>query len=383
MESPICQPLWLWPRAAYIHVPFCAHHCCYCDFAVAAGQDDLRDRYLDALERELEQLEEPQPVDTLFIGGGTPTHLQSSQLERLLTTLRKWLPPNPGYEWSIEANPTSIDAEKIVALAEHGVNRISLGVQSFQPHLLEFLERDHSGETVFRAVELVRRKITNISLDLIFGVPGQTVKHWEDDLRTALSLEPVHLSTYGLTYEKGTRLWKDRERGRVQPLQEETELDMYLRAMDVLESAGFEQYEISSFARPGKTCRHNHVYWANHAYFGFGMGAARYVNGRREVNTRDLQTYLRKISSGQSAVFQSEELAPEERARETLALNLRRTEGICRSTFIQQTGFSIDKLAGKAIAKQIANRLLEDDDTSVRLTRKGKCLADSVIESLL
>src|SRR5205807_2009272 len=158
-------------------------------------------------------------------------------------------------------------------------------------------------------------------------------------------LRPDHLSTYGLTYEKGTRLWKQRQGGQVASLDEETELAMYLEAIDMLEAVGFEHYEISSFAKPGRRCRHNQVYWANHAYFGFGMGAARYVNGRRETNTRDFQAYVRKILAGESPVFQSEVLDPEERARETMALQLRRIEGIQRGPFYEQTGFHLDKLA--------------------------------------
>jgi oxygen-independent coproporphyrinogen-3 oxidase len=376
-------PPWLHPRAAYLHVPFCAHHCGYCDFAVAAGQDHLIDAYLDALAAELATLGEPRPVDTLFLGGGTPTHLAPPQLERLLRDVLRWLPPRPGHEFSVEANPGTLDADKIAVLADHGVNRVSLGAQSFHPDLLRVLERDHRPEDVPAAVERVRQRIANVSLDLIFGAPGQTVEQWRADLDAALALRPEHVSTYGLTYEKGTRLWKQRERGSVRPLGEETELAMYVLAMDVLEGAGLEQYEISSFARPGRRCRHNQVYWANEAYHGFGVGAARYVGGRRELNTRGLGGYIRRALAGEPTTFQSEELGAAERARETIGVQLRRAEGIDRAAFLRQTGFDLDALAGPALRRHVELGLLADDGAGVRLTRQGRCVADAMICELL
>jgi oxygen-independent coproporphyrinogen-3 oxidase len=375
-------PAWLWPRAAYVHVPFCAHRCSYCDFAIAVGRDELRDRYVEAVAAEVATLGRPQPVDTLFLGGGTPSHLSAPQLERLLGALLRWLPPEPGHEFSVEANPDSLDADKVRLLADHGVNRVSLGAQSFHPHLLRALGRDHTADEVPRAVERVRARVANVSLDLIFGVPGQTLAEWRADLRRALALEPEHIATYGLTYEKGTPLWKEWRRGAVRPLDEAAERDLYACAMDTLESAGLEHYELSNFARPGRRCRHNGVYWANRAYFGFGMGAARYVNGRREVNTRNLPTYLRRALAGESPTFQAEELSPEERARETLALGLRRAEGVARPDFRAQTGFDLDALTGAAIGRHVALGMLHDEATAVRLTCQGKFVADAVIAGL-
>lgn len=374
---------WLQPTAAYLHVPFCAHHCGYCDFAVAAGQDHLIELYLDALAAELGTLGEPRQVETLFIGGGTPTYLGCDSLDRLLRDITRWLPVRPGGEFSIESTPDSLDEAKVLVLARHGVNRVSIGAQSFQPDLLRVLERQHDPADVPRAVDCVRKIIPQVSLDLIFGVPGQTLNQWDEDLRQAVALGTDHLSTYGLTYEKGTRLWKQRQSGQLRPLDEERELEMYVRAMDRLESAGFEHYEISNFARPGCRSRHNQVYWANHAYFGFGVGAARYVNGRRELNTRNVQTYIRRTLSAESAVFQSETLEPAERARETLALQLRRAEGIDRQAFRDQTGFDLDQLVGPVLARHRELGLVDDDDVRVRLTRQGKCVSDAVVSELL
>jgi len=375
-------PPWLWPRAAYVHIPFCAHHCCYCDFAVAAGQDHLIDRYLEALGRELATLAEPRPVTTLYLGGGTPTHLAPGQLARLLEVVLRWLPLEPRHEFSVEANPATLTADKVAVLAAHGVNRLSLGAQSFHAATLQVLERDHRAADVGQAVETARARIDNISLDLIFGVPGQALPQWTADLAQAVALGVGHVSTYGLTYEKGTRLWKDRERGKVAALDEETELAMYLEAMDVLEAAGLQQYEISSFARSGWRSRHNQVYWANYAYFGFGLGAARYVEGQREVNTRDLQTYIRKVLAGEPPIMQAEKLGLEERARETMSLNLRRVEGIHRREFRRQTGLDVEPLAGDAIRRHVEQGLLDDDGVQVRLTRRGRCVADAVLTSI-
>jgi oxygen-independent coproporphyrinogen-3 oxidase len=364
-------------------VPFCAHHCGYCDFAVATGQDHLIDRYLDALAAELATLPGPQPVRTLFLGGGTPTHLDAGQLERLLGTLLEWFPLQDGGELSIEANPDSLTGDKVRVLADHGVNRVSLGAQSFHPHLLRVLERQHAPEEVPHAVERIRRRIPRVSLDLIFGIPGQTVEQWRVDLARALVLGPDHVSTYGLTYETGTRLWKQRQRGQLRALDEEAEREMYGVGIDTLEDAGFEHYEISNFALPGRRSRHNQVYWANEAYFGAGLGAARYVRFRREINTRDLSAYLRRALAGEPVTQQSEELPAEERARETMAVQLRRREGIDRPAFSVQTGFALDDVAGAHLQALVEQGFLSDDGRRVCLSREGKFVADAVVERLL
>jgi oxygen-independent coproporphyrinogen-3 oxidase len=376
-------PAWLWPRAAYVHIPFCAHHCGYCDFAIATGRDHLIGDYLDALGKELKGLAAPQTVETLFVGGGTPTHLSPGQLERLLGMLREWLPLAEGGEFSIEANPDTLTPEKVAVLGAHGVNRVSLGAQSFHPHLLRALERAHSAAEIPRAVERVRSRIGQVSLDLIFAVPGQSTSEWVVDIQRALELGPDHVSTYGLTYETGTPLWKRRRRGEVQIVGEDDELEMYRLGIETLEGAGFEHYEISNFARPGRRSRHNQVYWANEAYFGFGMGAARYVLGKRELNTRDLHTYLARAKAGQSPTLQSEELGPEERARETLAVQLRRSEGVQRGRFRVQTGFEVEAVASPRLASLVEQGFLAADGEGVRLTRAGKYVADGVVSEVI
>ena len=379
---------WLLPRAAYIHVPFCAHRCGYCDFATVAGQDERVDAYLDALEAEMAAiLVEPKSVRYLFVGGGTPTYPDRRQLETLFGRINHWFDPDSLEEFTVESNPNTLDADKVNVLADHGVNRVSLGAQSFRPDLLQRLERNHDPASVPRAVDLVRRRIDNVSLDLIFGVPGQTVSQWRDDLDRMLALAPDHCSTYGLTYEKGTPLWRQRQLGVVRPVDEESERLMFETAIDRLTAAGWAHYEISNFAAPiagrHRPCAHNLVYWANEAYFGFGLGAAAYVGGTRSLNTRNLEAYIDRCRAGRSPVTQAETLEPMPRARETAMLHLRRLSGLERVRFRQQTGFAIDDLAGSAITEFVEMGFLVDNGRSIRLTREGLPVADGVLQSML
>lgn len=371
------------PRAVYVHVPFCAHRCPYCDFTLVAGRDDLVGSYLDALEREMSPLGSPRDVDTIFFGGGTPTHLSPAQLDRLFSIVLRWFRLADGYEFTVEANPAGLSKDKVDVLADYGVNRVSLGVQSFDQKVLSLLERDHRREGVIRALERLRPRFANISLDLIFGVPGQTLDLWRDTLQQAAEFSPQHISTYGLTFEKGTSFWRRREKGQLVEASEELERDMYAVAMDELSEAGFEQYEISNFAQPGFRCRHNEVYWKGLPYYAFGPGAARYIDGRRETNHRSVLTWLNRVLAGESPVGESEQISEEERARELLILGLRRCEGICRKDFRNRTGYDVDQLAGDMIVRHCLYGLLEDDNQHVRFTREGRFLADYVIVDLM
>ncbi|WP_169976763.1 radical SAM family heme chaperone HemW [Tautonia rosea] len=379
------EPPWLRPRSLYVHVPFCAHKCGYCDFASLAGVDDLADRYLDALAQEMRRgLNDRPSVDTIFIGGGTPTRLDARQLERLLALIQDLVELTPSGEWTVEANPGTLDAQKVRVLAEGGVNRVSLGAQSFQPSSLKALERNHHPEDVPRAVELIHPWFQRWSLDLIFGAPGSSLGQWSDDLERAIALGPSHLSCYGLVYEKGTSLWKQWNAGEVLAVAEEVEHDMYALTIDRLSDAGLRHYEISNFARPGHESQHNLVYWANDAYYGFGLGATRYVDGVRSSNTRDLLAYLRRIESGQEATGPTERLGSEERARETAVLMLRRLElGIDRQDFRRRCGLDLDVLCGESLSRSVARGWLIDDGRRLKLSRSGLFLADTVMSDLL
>ena len=371
------------PKAAYIHVPFCAHRCGYCDFTVAVGKDHLAQAYVEALDLELNSLSEQQPVETLFIGGGTPTHLPAAQLDELLQVVRRWFGLAPGAEFSIEANPAGLDDGKIAILAKHGVNRVSLGVQSFDSHVLKTLERDHDAPTICDVVSRVALQIPNVGLDLIFGVPGQALADWEATLSQAVALKPTHLSTYGLTFEKGTAFWSRRAKGEIIQTNDELERSMYALAMKFLPRHGYEQYELSNFAQPNFHCRHNEIYWAALPFFGFGPGAARYLNGRRETNHRSFTTWLSRIKSGQSAIADNDELSPIDRAKEAFIVGLRRITGVERASFQATTGYPIEEVVGQALEKNLQLGLLEETPTGVRLTLEGRFLADSVIVDCL
>ncbi|MCC7420571.1 MAG: radical SAM family heme chaperone HemW [Planctomycetaceae bacterium] len=366
------------PRSAYIHVPFCAHRCGYCDFTLVARRDDLVTPYLDALEQDLQTLADPQPVDTLFFGGGTPTHLDPAALRRLIELACGWFPLHDAAEFSVEANPFGLDEEKIAVLADGGVNRVSLGVQSFDLEMLRFLERDHTGDDALHVVDRVRRRIENVSLDLIFGVPGQTRELWQQTLDQAIALAPAHISTYGLTFEKGTTFWSRRLKGTIAPVPDDLERAMYGDAMDRLTAAGFVQYELSNFARPGRECRHNQTYWRQDPYFGHGPGAARYLRGKRSMNHRSVTTWIRRIQAGESPIAEIDELSPEDRAREAIYLGLRQADGVSRRELFERTGFHLDDLAAAAIREHVGAGLLSDDGESLRLTREGRFLADTV-----
>ena len=371
------------PRAAYIHVPFCVHRCGYCDFTLVAKRDDLIGDYLIALEKELAQLDGPYEVDTLFFGGGTPTQLMPDQLERLFEIVRQTFRPAPNAEISVEANPDGFSRTKVGVLADAGVNRLSLGVQSFDSLVLHTLERRHSAADVVRAIGLTRQRIENVGIDLIFAVPGQSIDLWRRTLEYAIEIEPSHISTYGLTWEKGTQFWTRREKGELLATSEEDERTMYGMAMDLLPASGFEQYEISNFARPGFACRHNETYWKGHEYFAAGPGAARYVGGTRETNHRSVFTWLKKSETNECLVGETEGLDRQTRAHELIMLGLRRTVGIDLDQFTKQTGFMIQDLCGDAIARHTASGLLEESAGHLRLTREGRFVADSVVVDML
>ena len=370
-------------RSAYIHVPFCARRCGYCNFTLVAGRDDLVEPYLEALARELSWLESPQPVETLFLGGGTPTHLTGERLLRLLGLVRQWHPLIGNGEFSVEANPEDLNRQTVETLAAHGVTRISLGAQSFDPRKLLALERQHSAEDIGRSVDLVRACGMEVSLDLIFAAPGETLDDWKRDLATAIELAPDHISTYGLTFERGARFWNRLQHGELHCADEELDRAMYQTAMDDLAAAGFEHYEVSNFAKPGKRCRHNEAYWLGDEYYAAGPGAARYLNGVRSTNHRSTTTYINRLSAGKSPWAESEQLSPRERALEVLVFALRRIEGVQRSWFQHKTGIGLDTLIGPVLPPLIASNLILDEQKRIRLTREGLFVSDAIFSRFL
>ena len=343
-----------------------------------SGRDDLIGDYLRALELELQHLGNPREVDTIFFGGGTPTHLSDDQTDRLFAIVRKWFPPAPGYEFSVEANPLDLTQSRVQQLQDLGVNRLSIGGQSFAASKLQILERDHSPADLTTAIRRSLANIHSVSNDLIFGVPNETREQWQQDLRQTIELGPHHVSTYGLTFEQGTSFWTRRERGGLQSLDEELERQMYEAAIDTLTAAGYEHYEVSNFAKPGHRCRHNEAYWAGDSYYAAGPGAARYVGGQREMNHRSTTTWLKRVLAGESPVAESETLNPEDRAREMLVFGLRRIAGVQRADFAARTGFEVDALISQSLPKFVDQNLLFDDGASIRLTRPGLLVSDSI-----
>jgi oxygen-independent coproporphyrinogen-3 oxidase len=371
------------PRAAYVHVPFCRHRCGYCNFTLVAGRKDLVDDYLRAIAAEIAPTEGSDDVDTLYFGGGTPTYLKSDQLRQLTSIVLNRHPLAHDAEFTVEANPADVDMPTIETLASVGVTRLSLGGQSFRTEKLQLLERDHEAADIRRVVEAAHNAQIRVALDLIFATPGETLDEWASDLNAAIALEPEHISTYGLTYERGTAFWSRRLRGELAEIDEELQRDMYALAIDQLSAAGFEQYEVSNFARPGCRSRHNQVYWSGDAYFAYGPGAARYVDGIRETNHRSTTTYLNRVLGGESPVAEREELSPEARARELLVFGLRRIEGISRRKFGDRTGFECDDLVAAPLRKFIDLGLLADDGERIRLTREGLFVSDAMWPEML
>ncbi len=366
------------PRSAYVHVPFCSRRCGYCNFSLVANRDDLIDHYLQAIEIELTGLGYPREVDTLFFGGGTPTHLSANAMQQLFEIVLRWFPLATDSEFSVEANPTNLSEDYTPLLAAAGVTRVSIGAQSFDPQKLKILERDHTARDIIEAAECVRRSNMDLSIDLIFGVPGEQINTWDHDLTSALALEPNHVSIYGLTFEKGTTFYSRQLRGELPPVTEDQELEMYISAIETLTGFLYEHYEVSNFAHKGHRCRHNERYWTHKNYYAVGPGASRFVDGVRETNHRSTTTYIKRILNGNSPVASREQLSPAASAREQIVFGLRRLEGIPLKAFHSKTGFEIPELLGAALWKHLDANLLSMDGGQLRLTSKGLLVSDCI-----
>ena len=369
----------------YIHIPFCNARCGYCDFfSVVPGSPDASAGLVDALVKELRhRTSEPgTAIDTIFVGGGTPTVLAEADLERLLHAAAER--GGPVGEFTVEANPESLTGAKAAVLAAAGVNRISIGAQSFADPELRVLERLHNARQIADAVQIARRHgIPRIGLDLIFGVPGQTPASWGESLRQAVDLEVEHVSCYGLTYEHGTRLARSAAEGRIRPCEEELEAAMYLHAIDVLTAAGFEHYEISNFARPGGRCRHNMIYWRSEPFLGVGPSAAGCPDGRRYRNVADIDEYIRRIEQTGCAEEESEHLRGAALAGEMTMLGLRLIEGLDVAAVRQCTGVDVFTACTEVLTRHADRSLIEARPDRIALTRDGLLVADTIIADLM
>jgi oxygen-independent coproporphyrinogen-3 oxidase len=323
------------------------------------------------------------PIDTIFWGGGTPTTLEHDNLAIVLKHIQDATKGHPICEFTIEANPATVDEIKAATLVEHGVTRLSLGAQSFHQNELHALERLHTPRDVPEAIRIIRGAgITNYNIDLIFGIGGQTLASWTESLARAIDLEPTHLSCYGLTYEHGTSLTKQLKRGSIEACDEQLEADMFLACKDHLESCGYEQYELSNYAKPGYQCLHNLIYWKNGSYQAVGPSAAGCLKNVRFKNVCDINEYVRLIKKDGHATAEREVITDAQRALEVLMMRMRLVDGLDLTEFNRCTGISLTENCRQAVARLTDAGLILCDEFKLRMTRRGLLMADTVIREL-
>jgi oxygen-independent coproporphyrinogen-3 oxidase len=364
----------------YVHLPFCPYICPYCDFAKWPLRRSSARRYLDALVREIDAAPRVEAA-TMFLGGGTPNTYDASDVAALVERLRARFPAPEGIEReiSIEVNPELVRADDFAAYRAAGIDRVSIGVQSFVPEEIRTLGRRHNERDVARAVDAARAaSMRSVSIDLIFGTPGTTPQRWRESLERAIALGVDHLSTYGLTVEENTPFsaWEAREPAAF--LDQDREAELYDIAIAVLEGAGFEHYEISNFARPGHRSRHNANYWSNGEYLGFGVGAASYRDGERSVHTRLLDEYLRAVESEVAIPAESERLSPLAAAGEAIMLALRTAQGVDLPAFKERYGVDVLERYAPVVETYAQAGMLEVSREALRLTRRGRFIANDV-----
>jgi oxygen-independent coproporphyrinogen-3 oxidase len=371
------------PAGVYVHLPFCPYICPYCDFAKWAWDDARAAEYLAALQAEIAHAPQLR-AHTLFFGGGTPTTYDAAAIGELIARIRaRWELPADA-EVTVEANPDPTLPARLAGLRAAGVSRLSIGVQSFVADELRVLGRRHSADDVAHAVAAARAAgFTNVSIDLIFGTPGQTEASWNASLDAALALGVEHISCYGLTIEEGTpyALWFARDPGAF--ADDTLEARLYTIAIERLGAAGFEHYEISNWARPGFRCRHNAGYWRNDPYLGLGVGAASYLDGVRSVHTRDLVEYARAASSGAPIPGDFEQLGGAAQAGEAIMLALRTAEGVDTTAFRERYGIDVGETYATVVADLVAGGMLVWDGPALRLTGRGKFVANDVCGAFL
>lgn len=361
----------------YVHIPFCLRKCPYCAFySEPAAQHDTK-AVVDAIVDELALYASAEPLHTVYIGGGSPTCLPAPMLCDLITEITMRL--GQAEEVTVECNPAQADASLFGALRRCGVNRLSIGVQSFNADELEMLGRSHSvGAAEQSIVDARTAGFENIGLDLIFGIPGSTVETFGYSLKNATALEPTHISAYSLTWEEGTPLTQALGKGRITVVSEEEERKMYRQLCQTLAAAGYGQYEISNFARAGYECRHNLRYWQNKPVLGLGPAAAGWYRGQRTANVANIERYVTRIQAGEFAYFEIERPDALQIASETAILGLRMTKGIALVEFVRTTGYDATQLFAEAVDTHHRSGLLEQTATHLRLTEQGRSFADAV-----
>jgi oxygen-independent coproporphyrinogen-3 oxidase len=374
-------------QAAYLHIPFCEHICHYCDFNKVFLKGQPVDEYLQALEQEMILTLQKYPTNqlqTIFVGGGTPTSLNEQQLYRFCESINKNLPMTENVEFTFEANPGDLTKEKLQILKDAGVNRLSLGVQTFNDELLEKIGRVHRAKDVYLTIEKAKSvDFENISIDLIFSLPSQTIKDFQESLTEAFSLDIQHYSAYSLIIEPKTVFYNLMQKGKLPTPGEDSESAMYELLMDEMERHGFKQYEISNFSKPGYESKHNLTYWNNEYYYGFGAGAHSYLDGWRRSNAGPLKKYLEHISEGKLPIFQENEVSKAEQMEEEMFLGLRKTAGVSISHFIQKFDENPLQLFKKEVADLLGKKWIEVSGDNIYLTKRGRLLGNEVFQSFL
>lgn len=374
-------------KSAYLHIPFCEHICYYCDFNKVFIEGQPVDEYIDMLIREMSFLKEEvsaRPLSTMYIGGGTPTSLSAKQLEKLMIGIHEQLPLASGVEFTVEANPGDLTADKIAVLKNYGVNRISMGVQSFDDRLLKKIGRKHTASDVFDTMRLLEKSgLNNVSIDLIYALPGQSLESFQDSLDKALSLDLPHYSLYSLILENQTVFYNLARQGRLHLPDEDEEGDMFDLAASFMEAHGRKQYEVSNFAIPGKESQHNLVYWNNEEYYGLGAGASGYLDGVRYRNFGPIQQYMQPLKEQKRPIRDEEILTEQARMEEELFLGLRKREGVSYALFYEKFKQSLDEVFGNVIKELVAEKLLVKDTQHIALTRRGLALGNNVFQRFL
>jgi oxygen-independent coproporphyrinogen-3 oxidase len=361
-------------RHLYVHIPFCLEICPYCSFYKDLAGPGKADPLVEAIIREAGLFGRDASPVTIFIGGGTPTALSVSQLDRLLEGLRQHLDLEGVQEFTIEMNPATVTARKAELLLGHGVNRVSMGVQSWDPDLLKLLGRVHDAAQVEKSYDTLRRAgFENINLDLIYGIPGQTISQWQDSLRRTIDLGPDHISAYCLTYEEDTEFFERARRGEFRE-DVERDAEFFETGAERLSEAGYEQYEISNYARPGRECRHNYAYWEGANFLGLGPSAWSTLDDRRWQNFPDTAAYVRAIQAGVRPIRTEEILPKDTRAAERLAFGLRTSQGVENVALADQS---------EKVHSLRREGLLEEAGDRWRLTRRGRLVADEVAAELM
>jgi oxygen-independent coproporphyrinogen-3 oxidase len=375
-------------KSLYIHIPFCVHKCFYCDFYSIERLNEI-ESFLVALKKEIDLFFEKHPernsteIETIFFGGGTPSLLKASQLGSIFDHLNKYFNITGGAEISLEANPGTMSSEKLLSYKSIGINRLSFGVQSFVDEELKFLQRIHSAKAAYNSILKAKESgFDNISLDLIFALPEQTMQSWEYTLGRAISLDVPHISAYSLIYEEGTPLYGDYQKGRVRRLENDLEADMLMKTIDELERAGYEHYEISNYAKNGLKCRHNLAYWQGREYFAFGPSAHGFLSGRRYWNVSSLRKYFGKIDEKELPIKGMEEINSEEKLTEKIYLNLRMGRLNYNEIIESFTDFNFSETS-KLLKKLGDNGYLTVVSDEILLTKKGLMSCDQISVQVL